>query len=238
MTAEQLLRDQLDRATSDVPGSPDLETSVRQGRRRRRRRRGGVLALAAVAVVGLGALAVSTGTDGGDATTVAQDPPAAGAPAPADFVPGTDIDTTMADAIAEHLPSLPAPDDVYPSDSHTAGPLPDQEFASAEDWQAAYTLSGSEFLVIAAAPSEGGFTCPDCAKEKVPGGTLYRQTFTSGEPDQWYFGVYFVRPDGSTVNAFESLTALDVATAKAQRQLKDPDLEELVQDQRLAFPRV
>ena len=151
-------------------------------------------------------------------------------------MPGTDLDSTMADVIAEHLPALPPPDDVYPSDSNAAGPIPDDDFARAEDWQATYTLSGGDFLVIASAPSEGGLTCPDCAKEKVPGGTLYRQTFTSGDSDHWYFGVYFVRPDGSTVNAFESLTARTEQAGASHRELSDAELAQLVQDPRLVFP--
>ena len=41
--------------------------------------------------------------------------------------------------MAEHLPALPEPNDVYPSDSETAGPLPDDAFARATEWQAVYT---------------------------------------------------------------------------------------------------
>ena len=156
-------------------------------------------------------------------------------PAPTDYVPGTDIDTRMADVIAEHLPSLPAPDDVYPSDSHTAGPLPDADFARAEDWQATYTLDGSELLVIASAPSEGGVACAGCAKQQVPGGTLYRQTFTSGGPDHWYFGVSFERPDGSAVSVYESLDAPDEQTGQERRRLTGTDAAALVQDPRLVF---
>ena len=235
MTAEQILSDQLARATRDVHGFPDLEKAVRQGRRNRRHRRA-VLALAAVVVVGVAAGGIRA-VAGGDNTTVAQDQPvAASPPRRTDFVAGTDIDSTMAGVIAEHLPSLPAPDDVYPSDSHTAGPIPDRDFARAEDWQATYTLSSSDdFLVTMSAPSEGGVQCQGCAQEKVPGGTLYHQTFTSGGPDHWYFGVYFVRPDGSSVNAFESLTAPDEQTGSAKRQLSDSDLAQLVQDPRLRF---
>ncbi len=150
-------------------------------------------------------------------------------------MPGTDIDTRMADVIAEHLPSLPAPDDVYPSDSHTAGPLPDADFARAEDWQATYTLDGSELLVIASAPSEGGVACAGCAKQQVPGGTLYRQTFTSGGPDHWYFGVSFERPDGSAVSVYESLDAPDEQTGQERRRLTGTDAAALVQDPRLVF---
>ena len=230
MTVEQILRDQLARATSDVHGFPDLEKAVQQGRRNRRHRRAVVVA-AAVVVVGVASVGIRAVT-GGEDTTVARDPLIAPA---TDFVAGTDIDSNMAGAIAEHLPSLPPPDDVYPSDSQTAGPIPDGDFARAEDWQATYTLSTSDFLVIMSAPSEGGVQCQGCPKEKVEGGTLYHQTFTSGDPDHWYFGVYFVRPDGSSANAFESLTAPDEQTGSANRQLSDSDVAQLVQDPRLRF---
>ena len=236
MTAEQTLRDQLAHATSDVLRLPDLEKAVRQGRRHRRHR-GAVLALAAVVVMGGAAGGIRAAT-GNDVTTAAQDPPTADAPAHApatDFVAGTDIDSDMAGVIAQHLPSLPAPDDVYPSDGHTAGPLPDRDFARAEDWQATYTLKGSHLLVITSAPGEGGVQCQGCPEERVPGGTLYHQAFTSGDPDLWYFGVYFVRADGSSVNAFESLTAPDERTGSADRQLSDDDVVRLVRDPRLRF---
>jgi hypothetical protein len=235
MTTEQILRDQLDRATGDVPRLPDLERAVRRGRRQRRTRRAG-LALAAVAVgvvgVGLAAGGVRAVT-GDDGPAVAPDAPVAGAPAP-DYVAGTDIDDRMAAVIAQHLPSLPAPDDVYPSDRHTAGPIPDADFARADDWQATYTIGGSTVVVIASDPREAQ-GCRGCDSEKVPGGRLYHQRYTSLGPDHWYFGVFFVRPDGSAVNAFESLIAPDEATAVAQRQLSDADMEALVQDQRLSF---
>ena len=87
-----------------------------------------------------------------------------------------------------------------------------------------------------ALPSEvGDFRCPTCTKEAVPGGTLYTQTFTSGGPDEWWFGSYFVRDDGFGVNAFESLTAAGEQAAAAQRVLSDSALAALVQDPRLTF---
>ena len=84
------------------------------------------LGLAALAVVGMGAVGVRVVT-GDDSSTVRQDAPVAEAPAPAspgDFVPGTDIDEKLAAVVAAQLPALPAPDDVYPSDSHTPARSP------------------------------------------------------------------------------------------------------------------
>ena len=239
MTTEQLVRDQLDRATRDVPAGPDLAASIRLGRRMRQRRRAG-LALAAAAVVGVGAVGVGAALSG-DSPTTAHENPAAEAPAavdqgpvdqvPGDQVPGTDIDDRMAATIAAHLPDLPAPDDVYPSDTEHRGPMPDADFAQATDWQAIYTTASSEVLVIMALADESTqpFTCDGCAEAQVPGGTVYRQTFTvSGE--QW-FGTYFVRDDGSIVNAFEYLPVQNAA----DRVFTDQQFEDLVQDPALSF---
>jgi hypothetical protein len=241
MTTEQIIRDQLDRATHDVVGGPDLATSIRDGRRRRRTTRVGVAA-AAVAVLGLGAVG-ALALSGGDPGAVAKDEPAAGpapaAPAPAapvDFVPGTDVDDSMAAVIAELLPSLPAPDDVYPSDGKTAGPIPDSEFANAQDWQAAYTTDTGGFLVIMGLPEEiGGWRCSDCGAHEVPVGTIYNETYSTDDGQTWWFGTYFVSHDGHFVNAFESVQAPDEQTAAGQRQLSDSDMEALVQDPRLSF---
>jgi hypothetical protein len=242
MTVEQLVRDQLDRATREVVGGPDLATSVRAGRRRRRTTRVGVAA-AAVAVLGLGAVgAHALGGDdprpvGHDASVADRPAPAVPAPAaPVDFVPGTDVDDTMAAAVVEHLPSLPAPDDVYPSDSRSAGPIPDSEIARAQDWQAAYTTDTGGFLVIMGLPEEiDGWRCSDCDAQEVKGGTLYHETYSTNSGQTWWFGTYFVGDDGHFVNAFESVQAPDEAAATGLRQLSDADIEELVEDPRLSF---
>ncbi len=240
MTVEQIVRDQLDRATREVEGRPDLATSIRHGRRRRRTARLGV-ATAAVAVLGLGALgARSLGAD--DEPAVARDTRVAAAPvaplpaAPTDFVPGTDIDEAMAAAVAERLSSLPAPDDVYPSDGETAGALPDAQFARAQDWQATYSTDAGGFLVIMGLPEElGGWRCRDCRTEQVTGGTLYHETYSTDGGGTWWFGTYFVGDDGHFVNAFESVQAPDEQAARHQRRLDDAAVEGLVQDPRLSF---
>jgi hypothetical protein len=237
MTVEQIVRDQLERATHDVAGGPDLDTTIRDGRRRRRRTRVGVAAVA-VAVLGLGAIGAHV-LGGDDARAVAHDAPVADAPAPAapvDFVPSTDVDDSMAAVVAEHLPSLPPPDDVYPSDAKTAGPLPDSDWARAQDWQAAYTTDTGGFLVMMGLPEElGGWRCRDCGAQEVPGGTLYHQTYSTDDGRTWWFGTYFVGDDGRFVNAFESVEAPDQQTAAGQRTVADSDVEGLVEDQRLSF---
>jgi hypothetical protein len=242
MTVEQLLRDQLDRATHDVVGGPDLATSIREGSRRRRTTWVGVAA-AAAAVLGLGAVGAHALT-GGEDRSVAHDAPVADGPAPVapapagpvDFVPGTDIDDSMAAVIAERLPALPAPDDVYPSDSHTAGAIPDADFGRAQDWQATYTTATGGALVIMGLPEEiGGWRCGDCSTQQVAGGTLYHQTYSTDGGHLWWFGTFFVGDDGHFANAFESVQAPDEQAAAGQRQLSDSELEALVQDRRLSF---
>jgi hypothetical protein len=225
MTIEQLVRDQLDRATVEVPGGPDLAASI--------------LAVAAVAVVGLGAAGVRTlATDG--APTVVPDASAADAPptqVPADFVPGTGIDEALASVVATHLPSLPAPEDVYPSDSNTAGPMPDADFAHAEDWQAAYDLGdGHRFLLMTALASEGPFECRGCDEETAPGGTIVHDLSQSQEDGTWQFATWFVRDDGSVVGAFEYAAGeVDQPPAPQDRLLQDAALKALVQDPGLTF---
>ena len=236
MTIEQLVRDQLDRATAQVPGGPDLGTSIRAGRRRRRTTRTG-LAVAVVAVLGLGALGVRT-VAADDPPTVARDAPLADAPpaAAGGFVPDTQIDEKLASVVATHLPSLPAPDDVYPSDSHTAGPMPDADFAQAEDWQAAYTLGdGHRFLLMTALASEGPFDCPACVPEAAAGGTLFHETSQSAEDGTWQFAIWYVRDDGSLVGAFEYVAGEVDQRSPHGRVLSDADLEALTQDPGLTF---
>jgi hypothetical protein len=241
VTTEQIIRDQLERATRNVPRGPDLETAIRSGRRRRMLRRGG-LAVAAVAVLGLGATGLHAVT-GGDGGTVVHDqgrraPLAAAPAAPTDFVPGTDIDEKLAAIVAQHLPALPAPDDVYPSDSHTAGPIDDADWASAEDWQAAYSENGNQVLLITGLPSEGPVECGGCPSHQVPGGTVYRDDSSSIGDDgktRWYFGTYFARDDGTFANAWEIVQADDEEAAAARRHVSNADLAALVQDPGLTF---
>jgi len=242
VTTEQILRDQLDRATHDVVGGPDLAGSIRDGRRRRRTTHVG-LAVASMAVLGLGAVGARA-LSGDHTPAVAKDAPVADGPAavapappaPVDFVPGTDVDDSMAAVVAELLPSLPAPDDVYPSDGETAGPLPDAEFARAQDWQAAYATDTGGALVMMGRPEEiGGWRCRDCGAQEVPGGTLYHQTYSTDDGTTWWFATFFVADDGHFVNAFESVRAPDEQSATGRRQLSDADLEALVEDPRLTF---
>jgi hypothetical protein len=245
VTTEQIVRDQIERATRDVHGGPDLETAIRSGRRRRLRRRGG-LAVAAVAVLGLGATGVHALT-GSDGRTVAHDggrsAPAAGtsaAPAaptaPTDYVPGTDIDEKLAAIVARHLPALPAPDDVYPSDSHTAGPIADAAWASAEDWQAVYTENGNQVLLITGLQSELSSGCPHSC-HRVPGGTMFHEDSSTVKDGttRWYFGTFFYRADGTFANAWEIVDADGHRAAEARRHISDADLAALVQDPGLTF---
>ena len=183
--------------------------------------------MAAAAVLGLGTAGVWMAT-GDEGRTVVHDTPVAVAPATTapDFVPGTDIDEALAALVAGHLPSLPAPDDVYPSDSHTAGPIPDAGWASAEDWQATYTVGDRQVLVMMSLPAEP-FSCTGCEETTVPGGTLYEQSYGSGGLT-WH-GVWLARPDGTTA------TVLEGAPGNAQPSLDPYAVAALLQDPALRF---
>jgi hypothetical protein len=240
MTTEQIIRDQLERATREVPTGLDVETAVSAGRRgtRRRRTMGAGVALAAVAVVGAGAVDVGSRLADDPTHTVVHEAPVAQAPpaAPDDFVPGTGIDEALAAVVAGHLPALPAPDDVYPSDSQTAGPMSDADFASAEDWQAAYTLAdGHEFLLMTALASEGPFSCAECDQHAVPGGTVYQQVSQLVATGRWQYAMWFVRDDGSTVGAFDYVPGTVDQENPGDRSLSEADLEALVRDPGLTF---
>ncbi|QIG43867.1 hypothetical protein G5V58_14785 [Nocardioides anomalus] len=122
-------------------------------------------------------------------------------------------------------PSLPTPDDVYPSDGQTAGPLPDADFAAAQDWQAAYTVGAEQVLVMVSSPAEP-FACPQCVEQQVPGGTLHEQVYTSG--GLTWRGVWLVRPDGFVT------AVLDGAPRKGWT-LDEAAVRTLLQDPRLVF---
>ena len=244
MTTEQIIRDQLDRATHDVVGGPDLATSIRDGRRRRRTTRAGAAAAAVAALVlgGVVTHALAGDGDGDGDRSVAHDAPVAdgaaqAAPAgPVDFVPGTDVDESMAVVIAELLPSLPAPDDVYPSDSKTAGPIPDAEFANAQDWQATYTTeTGGALVMMGIARGDRRLALQRLRRARGPRRHPVPRDLQHDDGGTWSFGTYFVGDDGHFVNAFESVQAPDGQTAADQRQLSDADLEALVADPRLTF---
>ncbi len=199
---EHALRDHLDRQTDAVPGGPDLGRSLREGRRRRRTRSLGAAAagVATAAVVGTVAVVGLTGDDG-PAPGPVDDPGAAAAPAdPTDFVAGTDVDTRFAALVAEHLPALPDPDDVYPSDFETAGALPDDAFPRATEWQAVYTPEqGSQVLVLMGLPVPGEDPADTCDGAGVP----VRGCQVEEEPA----GSLLVTQEYSTDDGFTSFTS-------------------------------
>ena len=184
MTVEQLVRDQLDRATQDVPDGPDLESvdpagpapPMNDGRRGHRRR----------AVLGVGTIGLRIAV-ADDAEPVADDALVAGAP---DLVPRRAPPRTSCrdrrgpgDGRGRRRASavLQAPDDVYPSDRHTAGPMPDADFVSAKEWQAAYTPAGGHGFVLMAALAGESLECDGCEQEAVAGGEMYREVSQSVE---------------------------------------------------------
>lgn len=245
MNVEEQLRDHYRDDAGEMVGGPDLGRVLDRGRRRRRLRVTGAVgataaAVTAAAVVGaslVGGGGASTGTDhdrGADPAAAPKD----SVTAPQDFVPGTEIDDTLRQVVADHLPALGDPDDVYPSDWLTNGPIPDADFADATDWQAAYALGGGErALVLMGYPDPAEPAgCPLCTEEAVPGGTLMTQVTLLQASGEWLFETTLVRDDGFTVGLVDYVTADRRADAAQARSISDADAAAVVRDARLRFP--
>ena len=249
MTVEQLVRDQLDRATQHVPGGPDLEAAVSTGRRRRRNRRVG-LASAAVAAAVVVPLAVVSFVPDDRApepvnSRVADQPPAPPvAPVLAtDYVPGTDIDETMTAVVADHL-NLPDAADVYPSDSVHPGAMTDADFARATDWIATYELSEQQIDIAMGYADPANLACAGagCTATPMAGGELQLRESRGwhrpnhGHMGQWVFITQFVR-GSSYASVREVVVAPSLEEARSYRTLDHDAVVDLVTDPRLTFPR-
>ncbi|WP_020143218.1 hypothetical protein [Terracoccus sp. 273MFTsu3.1] len=146
-TIEEELRNRLDRATTDVLGAPDLHATLVGGRRRRAGRRraavaSGVTGVAVVAMVGV----VGTGALHPPATST---PAAAGVASSAtDWVPGTTVDETLAQVVADHVARPGRATGIYASDWTRSTPLPDTEASRATEWQAHYRVAGDDTLTV------------------------------------------------------------------------------------------
>jgi hypothetical protein len=155
-----------------------------------------------------------------------------------DFVAGTDVDAVMQQVIADHLPTLGAPDDVYPSDWFTNGPIADADFADATDWQAAYPVGDGEHALLLMGypdPTEPA-GCGDCTQETVPGGTLTTQVSHLQGSAEWLFTTSLVRDDGFTVGLVDYVSAGRLAEAKRDRSISEADARAVVRDPRMHFP--
>lgn len=147
-TIEDELRGRLDRATSDVPGSPDLGAALASGRRRRAVRRGGAV-LSGTAGVGVVAVAAAMTVGAWHHTGPADAGPAAGAASPSrDWVPGSTVDETMAQVVADHVARPGAATGIHPSDWTRATALPSSQASKATEWQAHYRVDGTETLTV------------------------------------------------------------------------------------------
>jgi len=248
MTVEQLVRDQLNRATRHVPSGPDLEAAVSTGRRHRRNRSIG-LAAAAVAAAVVVPLAVVSFVPADHApqpasSRVADQPAPPVAPAVAtDHVPGTDIDETMTAVVADHL-DLPDATDVYPSDSVHPGAMNDAEFARATDWIATYDLREQQVEIAMGYADPANLSCAGagCTATSMAGGELQlresRGWHTPGHArtGQWVFITQFVR-GSSYVSVREVIVASSLEEARSHRTLDHDAVVGLVTDPRLTFPR-
>jgi hypothetical protein len=238
MSSDTEIRRAYTRATDSAPAGPDLAEVLALGRgarqRRTRLRVAGATGVAA-AVVAAGVLVPRLSQSDDVAVVVPAAPPAA-----TDFVAGTDVDETMAEVVASHLPALGQPRDVFPSDTDHNGPMPDADFARAEDWQAEYDHDGDLFRLMMVHPAAGpGYDCPSCTWREVPGGRMYTQVsqrFAADGSPLWRFMVMFASDGGFTVSATEEVGASTKAAALAARAFTDDQMLALAQDPQLTFP--
>lgn len=236
MITESDIKHAYARAAEDTPPGPDLAAVLDQARgaRRRRTRVRAVVAVGLAAVVTGGAVVVPH---------LLPDPQAPATPAPPaaqDFVAGTSVDEAIAEAVARHLPALGAPRDVFPSDSEHNGPMPDADFARAEDWQAEYDLpDGGLLRLLVAHPAAGAaYDCPTCEWRAVPGGRTWSQASQLGTNDVegWRFLVLFAAGSGYRLSVIEDVPVPGRSAAEAARTTTDAQLLELAQDPQLTFP--
>lgn len=232
------------RATNDASAGPDLAEVLALGRGARRRR----TRLRVAGAAGVAAVLVAAGVltprlvESNDVVAVAPAAP----PAATDHVAGTDVDDTMVSTVSAHLPGLGQPRDVFPSDMAHNGPMPDQDFAAATDWQAEYDVEGGGFfrLMLAHAESAEKSYVPWCdgrPSTDVPGGrTCVDQSESWADTDAnhpWRFRVTFEGDDGRIVIATEKVAGASLGSATQHRVFTDAQLAELVQDPNLTFPQ-
>jgi hypothetical protein len=237
MSSDTDIRRAYSRVTDDASSGPDLAEVLARGRGARRRR----TRLRVAGATGVAATVVAAGVlvprmmDADDVVAPAAPPVAT------DFVAGTTVDETMVEVVASHLPALGEPRDVFPSDTDHNGPMPDADFARAEDWQAEYDLPGGDlFRLLVAHPAGGSaYDCPSCTWSEVPGGRMNVQVSqrlaTDGSVD-WRFLVTFASDSGFRVAALEEVGAPTQSGAEAARTFTDADMLALAQDPQLTFP--
>jgi hypothetical protein len=237
MSSDTDIRRAYSRVTDDASSGPDLAEVLARGRgaRRRRTRLRVAGAIGVTAAVVAASVLVPRMTDADDVVAPAA-PPAA-----TDYVAGTTVDETMVSAVAAHVPSLGQPRDVFPSDSEHNGPMPDQDFAAATDWQAEYDVDGGGFfrLMLAHAGPDVA-PCDDCLRTDVPGGRIgvdRTQSLGGIHADHpWVFRVVFQGDDGRIAIATEMVAGATLRSARQARTFTDAQLAELVQDPTLTFP--
>lgn len=238
MSSDTDIRQAYTRVTDDASSGPDLAEVLARGRGARRRRtrlRVAGAAGVAAAVVAAGVL-VPRVMDADDVVAPAA-PPAA-----TDYVAGTTVDDTMVSTVSAHLPGLGQPRDVFPSNFDHNGPMPDQDFAAATDWQAEYDVEGGGFfrLLLAHAGKPYVPLCDDCLRTEVPGGRIgvdWSQSLADIDADHpWAFRVVFQGDDGRIAVATEKVAGATLSSARQARTFTDAQLAELVQDPTLTFP--
>lgn len=237
MNIEDQLSNDLKELTRDVPGGLSLDRAIAIGRSRRRTHHivAGVGACALVSAVSLGASGLVAGLGTHDDASGELQPAAVThghsgvtAEAPRDFVPGTDIDETMQTVINNHLDLSMAASvtNVYPSDRQHNGPIPDDQWPYATDWQVVYGLPGGQRLLVIMfypRPDEpySGQTAPQLYNVND---TYYQ---TSGTTELH---------DGVSVNTILSVEAQSADEARNKYMLTVAELQDISQDNGLTFP--
>lgn len=244
MNVSDHYRATLDLLTLDHQGGVDLSAAITEGRRRRRVRRatwaGAGVAVAVVAT--LAGVAIGHGS-----SSAAVDPGVTSSPSAHDFVAGTDIDETVQATVAQHLPSVPSAEDVYPSDWNTPGPIPDAHFADATEWQAVYQVSHVEQLNVLMSRAIPGqpvdVRCDDvqqvdlpCRRSEAADGSLDMEFGTVIGTSTYRFLTLHVAPDGFVTETLDDVQAQSWGEAQGARQVTRPATRSLVQDPALRFP--
>ncbi len=238
-------RSTLDELTRDRPGGPDLSAAIAGGRRRRRARRTAWVGagVAAAAVVACSGVALTH-----HSSSVAVDSGLGGNSTYPDFVAGTDLDETIQATVAAHLPQLPPPTQLYPTDWNHPDPIPDADFADATEWHAVYQVSDTEQVRLVMSQRIPGETmtpgtCDDvqqvglpCQRTEGADGSLDMRFGTVIGSSTYRFLTLHVTPGRFLVETLDDVQAHSWAEAEDARGLTDAGTSALVRDPALRFP--
>lgn len=248
MTIEERIRQEFDRSADDLP-VPDLDVVLAGGRKRRRNRiatltTGSVVA----AALAVGVVPLVHAQQGTSPAPAAGSTTAATTSGSNDDQSANPVARRLVAAVASAVPSLPAPDKVYPSDWNRTTALPPSDAANATEWQLHYELpNGEELLVYTTIriPGMPPVTCDafgsDCRSTTVPGGRVVQLTQhladrKTGAAVNTQFLETFQATDGRVVNVIETLPQADAKVAAQHRSLSGAQLSEIAVSDGLVVP--